>query len=151
MPENICFGCGSHNTQGLQIKSYWVDEVAHCEWQAQEKYQGWKGILNGGILATLIDCHCMCTAMAHAYRIEERSLDSKPLYRYATGTMQIRYLKPVPYKALIILKAHILAYKNRKSTLHCTLEANNTTCVEAEVIAIRVYDSNQPPANNLFN
>ena len=150
MPENVCFGCGK-NVHGLQIKSYWDGEVARCKWQPEEKYHGWKQLLNGGIMATLVDCHCMCTAMAHAYRREQRGLDSKPVYRYATGTMQLRYVKPVQMHTEISLEARIQSYKSRKTTLECKLIAEGELRLLAEVIAIRVYDSSQPHTNNLFS
>ncbi|HLE04464.1 MAG TPA: hypothetical protein VI729_07630, partial [Anaerolineales bacterium] len=81
MPGNLCFGCGSENPEGLHIHSFWEGDEAVCEWASRSRYQGWKGLLNGGILATLIDCHCMGTAMAAAYRSEGRGLGSEPYYR----------------------------------------------------------------------
>ena len=151
MPENICFGCGSNNHQGLRIKSYWDGQIARCEWMPDPKHQGWKNLLNGGIMATLVDCHCMCTSMAYAYRNEDRSLDSEPLYRYATGTMHLRYLKPVFSNAAIHLEAEVLTTQGKKTTLRCLLKSKNIVHLEAEVIAIRVYDSNQPQENSPFN
>ena len=74
MPENVCYGCG-HNDEGLKIKSYWEGEEAVCRWKSEEKYHGWSNLMNGGIMATLIDCHCMGTAMADAYRSEGRSFE----------------------------------------------------------------------------
>ena len=48
-------------------------------------------------MATIIDCHCMGTAIADAYRRENRDLNTEPVYRYATGTLNVKYLKPNPY------------------------------------------------------
>ena len=39
MPGNICFGCGTTHTEGLNIKSYWEGNVAVCKWTSQDKYQ----------------------------------------------------------------------------------------------------------------
>jgi acyl-coenzyme A thioesterase PaaI-like protein len=149
MPGNVCFGCGHENPEGLQIKSYWADQVAVCYWQSQEKYHGWEGILNGGILATLIDCHCMGTAMAAAYRAESRELNSEPSYRYATGTLTVRYLKPTP-NSHIELRATVLAIKGRKTTMQCDVFADGELTVQAEVIAIRVVDGSTSAAANPF-
>lgn len=142
MPENVCFGCG-HNHDGLQIKSYWDGEESVCDWQSQEKYHGWRNLMNGGIIATLIDCHCMCTAMADAYRKEERMLDSEPEYRYATGTLSVKYLKPTP-NTKVQLRAKVVEVKGRKTILQCDLfsESGEKTA-EANVIAIRVFDSSE--------
>jgi acyl-coenzyme A thioesterase PaaI-like protein len=138
MPENICFGCGIHNEEGLKIKSFWEGDVSVCHWESQSRYQGWPNILNGGILATLIDCHCMGTAMADAYRREKRSLDSDPIYRYATGTLTVKYLKPTPNDRPIELRAKVTKVKNRKTTLTCQALLDGIVTAEADVIAIRV-------------
>ncbi|MEL6131792.1 MAG: PaaI family thioesterase [Bacteroidota bacterium] len=150
MPDNICFGCGSQNDAGLQIKSYWEGDEAVCIWHSQEKYQGWVNILNGGVIATLIDCHCMGAAMAAAYKAENRSLDSFPVYRYATGTLNIKYLKPTPNDVPITLRAQIKEIKGRKVVLDCQVWANEIQTVYAEAIAIRVTDSSEVKAHNPF-
>ena len=51
-----CFGCGPENLKGLQIKSFWDGKQAICRWKAEPHHNGVKGILNGGIIASLIDC-----------------------------------------------------------------------------------------------
>lgn len=150
MPGNVCFGCGNHNHHGLQIKSWWEEDVALCRWTPQEKYHGWPNLLNGGILATLIDCHCMGTAMAFAYKHENRGLDSLPEYRYATGTLHIKYLKPTPNDQVLELRARVSAVKDRKTTLLCDCIVNGSKTAEAEVVAIRVYDSSRSPSQNAF-
>lgn len=150
MPGNICFGCGKDNHEGLQIKSYWEGEEAICIFHSEEKYQGWKGLLNGGIMATLVDCHSMCTAMAGAYRAENRNLDSQPEYRYATGTMTIKYLKPTSNDIPVELRATIKEIKGRKVVVDCRILSNGQLTALAEVIAIRVFDSSQVEKNSVF-
>jgi len=150
MPGNVCFGCGCGNHEGLQIKSFWDKEEAVCIWQPEEKYHGWANLLNGGILATLIDCHCMCTAMAAAYRQENRTLDSEPYYRYATGTLNVKYLKPTSNNHKIELRAQVTEIKSRKVTLKCDVFSQGLKTAEAEIIGIRVYDSSKPENENSF-
>lgn len=149
MPENVCFGCGT-NHDGLQIKSYWEGEVSICKWQSKEMYHGWRKLMNGGIMATLIDCHCMGTAMADAYRKEGRSLDSNPEYRYATGTLSVKYLKPTP-NTTVELRARVVEVKGKKTVLKCDFfsESGDKTA-EADVIAIRVYDESDSSGSNPF-
>lgn len=140
MPENVCFGCG-HNHEGLQIKSYWDGEESVCEWTSEEKYNGWSNLMNGGIMATLIDCHCMGTAMADAYKREGRSLNTEPEYRYATGTLTVKYLKPTP-NTTVQLRAKVIEVKGKKTVLKCDfLSENGEKTAEADVVAIRVFDS----------
>jgi acyl-coenzyme A thioesterase PaaI-like protein len=150
MPENVCFGCGTLNKDGLQIKSYWENDISVCIWMPEEKYHGWSDLLNGGIIATLIDCHCMGTAMADAYKRENRNLDSEPIYRYATGTLNIKYLKPTSNNYPVLIKAKVIEVKGKKTVLKCDLYSQDIKTVEAEVVAIRVYDSSLENTNNPF-
>ncbi len=151
MEGNICFGCGKDNPEGLQIKSYWEEDKCICIFQSEEKYQGWKNLMNGGILATLIDCHTMGAATSHAYRQENRSYDSEPTYRYATGTLTVKYLKPTPNTVPIKIMAQITEVKGRKTTMRCEAWAGDILTAEAEVVAIRVFDSSQAHGQNPFH
>lgn len=140
MPGNVCFGCGTLNPEGLQIKSYWEGEESLCHWQSEEKYHGWPQVLNGGVLATVIDCHCTGTALAAAYRAEGRPYGSDPIYRYATGTLTVRYLKPTPNERPITLRAQVVEMKGRKTTIACQVYADDLRTAEAEGILIRVVE-----------
>lgn len=149
MPGNVCFGCGS-NHNGLQIRSFWEEDVAVCRWTSKDFFHGWRGLMNGGIMATLIDCHCMGTAMAHAYKSESRELNSEPEYRYATGTLTIKYLKPTP-NDYVELHAKVVEAKGRKTVMTCELiSSKEEVTVTADVIAIRVFDS-RVDSENIFN
>lgn len=149
MPENVCFGCGINNPDGLHVKSYWEGDESVCRWHSEEKYHGWANLLNGGILATIIDCHCMGTAMADAYKREGRSLDSEPVYRYATGTLNVKYLKPTP-NTEIELRTKVTEVKGRKTVMQCKALVDGQVTAEADVIAIRVYDSSTHEGENPF-
>ena len=144
MHSNICFGCGQNNPDGLQIKSYWEGEEAVCVWQSEPKYQGWKNLMNGGILATVIDCHCMGTAMAAYYKAENRALDTLPEYRFATGTISVKYLKPTPNNIPVELRAKVQEIKGKKVVMHCDVYSKEgVKTAEAHVIAIKVFDSSK--------
>ncbi len=144
MVGNICFGCGKDNHDGLQIDSYWQENgETICVWHSTPKYQGWKGILNGGILASLIDCHCMGTALAAKYHSEGRELGTEPTYHFATGTMNIKYLLPTPNDKPVELRAKALEIKGKKVVVQCDVWSEGRKTAEAEVIAIKVYDSSQ--------
>ncbi len=150
MRPNVCFGCGQDNSYGLQIRSHWEGEVAVCRWMPEEKYWGWINILNGGIIATLVDCHCMGTALAHAYKSEERTMDSEPVYRYATGTLSVKYLKPTPGDQKLVLRAKVEEVKGKKTVLSCEVWSGNQLTCTADVIALRVVDSREDNRNNPF-
>ncbi len=152
MGHNVCYGCGKFNDKGLQLQSYWDSsgEFAICDWQAKEHHHGWPQVMNGGIMATLIDCHSMCTAMAYVYKEEGRSLDSEPIYRYATGSMNIKYLKPTSNSNPVRLEARVIESKGRKVVIKVDFFSGELKTAEAEVVAIRVFDSSQQMAEGVF-
>jgi acyl-coenzyme A thioesterase PaaI-like protein len=139
MGGNHCWGCGSLNPQGLHIKSYWSGEESECIWQPRQQHMaGPQHILNGGIIATLIDCHSVCTAIADAYRVEHREIGSEPMIWYATASLQIGYLRPTPIGEPVKLRAQIATRTDQKTVLTCTLTSNGKECVAGEVVAVWV-------------
>ncbi|WP_255526899.1 PaaI family thioesterase [Photobacterium sp. BZF1] len=94
--------------------------------------------LNGGIIATVIDCHCICTAMAGAYRRAGREIGEGEAIWYATGRFSLEYLRPVSINAEIVLKASVIDIDERNTELECELIANNKTAVRAKLTAVRV-------------
>lgn len=140
MYGNVCFGCGIENPDGLQIKSFWEGDEAVCLWTSETRYHGWEKVMNGGILATLIDCHCMGTAMAAAYQEEGRDLGTDPQYRYATGEITVRYLKPTPNDRPVELRARVEKVEGRRTWLTCDVFVEGVKTAEAEAVGVRVFE-----------
>ena len=67
-------------------------------------------------------------------------MDSEPVYRYATGTLTVRYLKPTPNDRPITLRAQVVEAKGRKTRISCQVYADGEKTAEAEAIAIRVVE-----------
>lgn len=137
--RNQCWGCGSNNERGLQLKSYWAGEESVCAWIPGSQYMaGPANILNGGIIATVIDCHSVCTAIAAAYREEGRGMDTDPFIWYVTASIKIDYHRPVRIDKPVDLRARIKKIEGRKTLVSCSLFSNKIECAEGEVLAIRV-------------
>jgi acyl-coenzyme A thioesterase PaaI-like protein len=140
--NNHCYGCGPNNEQGLRIKSHWSGEgetEATCLYTPQA-YQcaGPRQYLNGGIIATVFDCHAVCTAMAKAYLMAGRAIGEGEFIWFATGRLDVSYLKPAPIDQEIKFVASIVEAREKKITLDCSLSATGEICATAHVIAIRV-------------
>lgn len=145
LPGTVCFGCGNSNKQGLQIKSYWDGDIAKCHFQPAEHHVGWGQLTCGGIIATVVDCHSIATAMATAIRNEGRSLASEPKYLFATGSMNIRYLQPAAIDKPIEVLAQVTQIKNEKKyTVDCEVYVDNEKTADAQVIALLVHRSDRP-------
>ena len=140
-PEYIthCFGCGRNNEHGLQIKSYWEGDEVVCTWKPKEYHLAGNGLLNGGIIATLIDCHSINTAGAFLSRAE--ASEAIKTGAFATGTLTVKYLRPTPIDQPVILRARVTDMKEKKIIVTCSLYSGEVECARGEVIAIRVPEA----------
>ena len=140
IPNNHCFGCGPHNSNGLRIKSYWSErDQSICRFQPSSQHSaGPEEYLNGGIIATLIDCHCICTAIAKAYQLEAREIGTGELIWCVTGQLTVRYKHPAKLDTEVELRAKVIEVDKRKIVVGCDVYSDNTCCASGEVIAIRV-------------
>ncbi len=143
-PDIHCFGCGPHNENGLRIKSRWSGpNESICRFTpAPHHSAGSKHYLNGGIIATLIDCHCVCTAMAEAYRRAGRSVGEGAAIYYVTGALNVSYLAPTPIAGVLTVVATIEETTEKKTVLSCVVRsAGGEACARGEVVAVRVPES----------
>ncbi|MGQ0750214.1 MAG: PaaI family thioesterase [Betaproteobacteria bacterium] len=139
IPDNCCYGCGPGNENGLRLKSYWDGDVSVSTFMPEHFHTaGPKHILNGGIIATIIDCHCICTAIADAYRRENRAIGTVPQIWCATASLKIDYLRPVALHQPVTLRAQIVEVGPKKTKVSCTLLSEGQECATGEVLAVRV-------------
>jgi acyl-coenzyme A thioesterase PaaI-like protein len=83
-----CFVCGLENPVGLQLKIYQVEPgVIETTFTAPEHFQGYPGVLHGGIVATILD---EISGRAHM----GEDLDA-PRFLF-TGKLEVIYRKNVP-------------------------------------------------------
>ncbi len=136
-----CWGCGRNNPDGLYIKSYWDGDEAVARYKPAPNQMGHKGVVNGGVLATLIDCHCIGLAMAHAHKLEGREIGSQPLITYVTGSLTVNYLKPTPLSNKELeIRASVKKVDGRKTLLRCSIFADGVETVQGEVLGIRIAE-----------
>src|SRR4026207_2341760 len=85
-----CHGCGAANEKGLRLKSYWDGDEAVANGCAEPHHcGGTRENLNGGIIASLIDCHSLNLAIAHAYRVAGPPIGSTPRPGDATAGLPV--------------------------------------------------------------
>ena len=140
IPNNHCYGCDAENPDGLQIKSFWTEEGASsCSFMPSSHHcAGPTHFLNGGIISTIIDCHCVCTAIAKGYQMAGRSIGGGETIWFATGKLDVSFLKPVAIDCEVELQATIQEAKQNKITIDCQLLSEGVVCAKAKVVAVRV-------------
>ncbi len=60
-----CFVCGDKNPVGLNVSFYLKDDKVVAEYTAGSNFQGYKDILHGGILSSLLDEVMIRAVLAH--------------------------------------------------------------------------------------
>jgi acyl-coenzyme A thioesterase PaaI-like protein len=139
LEDHLCFGCGRANDEGLRIESFYDGVESVCTFEPEPHHAaGPAHILNGGILATVIDCHAVCTAIAAAYHAEGRAVGSTPLIWCATGSLQVDYLLPTPIDSPLVVTARVSETAGRKTWLDVDAVSDGKAVARARVLAVRV-------------
>lgn len=136
----ICYGCGQNNPNSLGIRTYFDGEEGVCHFTPRPEHTAFPGVVYGGLIASLIDCHSIGTAIAAMYQAEGRQPGTDPEITCVTGNLNISFLKPTPTGVELVLRTHILELTEKKAVVACDVFAGDDPepTVEAETIAVRV-------------
>ncbi len=140
-PEATCYGCGPANPDGLHIKSEWSTDgqFVVATFHPQPKHNaGFPNVMYGGMVASLIDCHSIWTAIAHAYRAEGRTMDTHPYITYVTAQLTVKYLQPTPLDGPIYLKSWLEGEVGRKTRVITELGPQGKVTATGDTLAARI-------------
>lgn len=124
-PNSRCFGCGPANDKGLRIKSHVQGDVVVAEFVPEPHHEAFPGMVNGGIVGALLDCHSNWTS-AHALMVA-RGEATPPCT--VTADFHVRLKRPTPLDGSpLALRARVVAIDGDKVTVQATLEAHGKVC-----------------------
>ena len=100
--NNRCFACGTENESGLRLVFSYGDDgrTAETRFMPDVCYQGWKDLVHGGILMTLMD-ETMAKAAAHCG------------LSIVTAEMTSKFKSPARVGALLICSAKVEDIRRR--------------------------------------
>ena len=116
-PNLICFGCGPANEQGLQIKSFVKGDKLIATYKPQPYHLAFEGMVNGGIIGTLLDCHLNWTAVWHL--MHRNQLAVPPCC--VTAKYEVTFEKPTPSETELQLEAWVVDSSARKAVVEGTI------------------------------
>jgi acyl-coenzyme A thioesterase PaaI-like protein len=122
--ESICFGCGPANQKGLKIRSFAAGERVVATWQPEKYHEAFPGVLNGGIIGSLLDCHSNWTAAWYLMKV--RGLDKPPVT--VTAEYSVKLLRPTPSDKPLKLTAKVVKSNGDKVTVEAKIEAGQKIC-----------------------
>jgi len=133
-PRNVCFGCGPANPKGLRIRSFPEGDGLACEWTPEAHHAAFPGMLNGGIIGTLLDCHCNWTAAVHLMRTvgDERT----PCTVTAEYAIELR--RPTPIDRPVRLLARVVESEGRRAVVEGELSAGGKVCATCRGVFVAV-------------
>ena len=135
-PNNACFGCGPANPDGLHIRSFARNGEVVAEWQPQQKYEAFPGVLNGGIIGSLLDCHCNWTAAYHL--MKQSGEDHAPCT--VTAEYSIKLLRPTPTAGPVQLSARVVESDGDRAMVEGTLSGAGRVCATCRGIFVAVKE-----------
>ena len=126
-----CFVCGVRNPVGLKIKFYNTEPGrVEAEYIVPEHFQGYPGIVHGGIVAAMLD------------EMTYRSLITDDFQRMMfTARLTIRYKKNVPVGQLLKLVGEVGKIKSRTATAYGAIyNLDGELLAEADALLVNVPD-----------
>jgi len=137
----VCYGCGRLNKDGLQLKTFLINDETSSKHKPKESKTAINGIVYGGLLASLIDCHG--TGSASIFYAKENGIELKKYNapRFVTGNLNVSYLKPTPLNIELILKGKLKEIKGRKVVVSIEVFSQEVLTVKGEVIALLLPDN----------
>lgn len=133
-PHNACFGCGPANNKGLRLQSYVKGNSVIASWLPSPHHEAFPGILNGGIIGALLDCHSNWTA---AYHLMLQSQDQKPPCT-VTAYFNVSLKRPTPSANAVTLVANVAELKPDRARIEAKLFSNDELCATCDGLFVAV-------------
>src|SRR5512138_1888175 len=95
-----CFVCGQHNDFGLKARFVYDGQRAICEIEPSVQFEGWRGLLHGGITSSLLDEVMIKAVMADDVLV-------------VTAEMTVKYHHPVPMGQKLIFHGRVTQRRGR--------------------------------------
>jgi acyl-coenzyme A thioesterase PaaI-like protein len=133
-PHFACFGCGPANPKGLHLRSFAKGDAVVADWTPEKHHEAFAGVLNGGIIGTLLDCHCYWAA---AQNLMTRARTASPPV-LVTAEYNIKMLRPAPTDGPVHLEARVLETEGDRAVVEGTLLAKGKTCATCRALFVAV-------------
>ena len=117
--NTVCFGCGPSNEKGLNIRSFVEGDAVVATWKAEPHHLAFEGVVNGGILGALLDCHSNWTA---AWHLMQKAGDGV-LPSTVTADFHVTLKRPTPIAEPIHLRARVVESTDDRAVVEATLSA----------------------------
>ena len=144
-PKSICFGCGPANEKGLQIDSHRIENGLEMHFMPNEDHQAFPGMINGGIIGTLLDCHGNWTA---AIALMDANGDSEPPCT-VTASYSVKLMRPTPQGEMLHITSTVANLGEDRAEIEMELSAAGKICATGKGLFVAVKEGH--PAFHRWN
>jgi len=123
-PNMACFGCGPANEKGLHIRSFPEGDEVVATFEPETWQEAFPGMLSGGIIGTLLDCHCNWAAAYHL--MKQAGADHPPCT--VTADYAIKLMRPTPTDERIELRARVIESTADRAIVEGELITHGKVC-----------------------
>lgn len=135
-PHTRCFGCGPANEKGLRIKSRVDGDEVVLDWTPERHHEAFDGVLNGGIVGSLFDCHCNWTAM---WYLMQRSGDTTPPCT-VTAEFHVKLRRPTPTSGAVHVRARVVEATETRATVEAEMSAQGKQTATCRGVFVAVQE-----------
>lgn len=134
-PNTRCFGCGPANEKGLRIRSFADGDDVVATWTAEPHHLAFEGVVNGGIIGALLDCHSNWTAAWHL--MKKAGAEGVP--STVTADFHVRLKRPTPIAEPLHLRARVVESAGDRAVVEAEIEAGGkvTATCRGTFVAVR--------------
>ena len=144
-PNSICFGCGPANAKGLKIRSFRTENGLYMEFNPEDHHQAFPGMVNGGILGALLDCHGNWTA---AVAIMDNEGSTAPPCT-VTASYSVSLRRPTPNDKLLKINSEVVELSSDRAKVKMSLTCEGKVCATGEGLFVAVTEGH--PAYHRWN
>jgi acyl-coenzyme A thioesterase PaaI-like protein len=127
-----CFICGRENPVGLKMTFHTIAPGrARTKVQVPAQFEGYPGVVHGGIVAAILD------------ETGGRAHMTEPTRFMYTAQLNVRYRKPVPIDTLLVAEGTAGERRGRVAKAHAELmvDGGGEVLAEAELVLVDIPES----------
>ena len=134
--KSICYGCGPVNKHGLQIKSYRSNTGLDLWYNPKVEHQAFPGVVNGGIIGSIFDCHGNWTAAISIFDRQKLSV----LPSTVTANYSVTLLRPTPFGKTLYFTGETQSLSKNKAEVEMNLYVEDVHCATGKGLFVAVED-----------
>jgi uncharacterized protein (TIGR00369 family) len=131
---NKCFACGKDNPIGLKLEFQRDGEAVRARFVPTELYQGWPGIVHGGILLTMLD-----EAASYVSYFQGATC--------VTARSEVRFRHSAPVGEPLLITAYPVKMRRRLIQTRATVTMEDGTVVVEGTILMYAMENSEKERN----